>query len=302
MKAHAYNSTHFMNRQFFILTLCLILITFFTRTYGQCIVNAGNDTTLCVTFGLDTVYLGGTPTVIGGTPPYTYTWTCNYSMLNTVFFTASDFLDDTTSANPRVNEHNGDTLSFYLTVSDNAGNSCSDSVVIHFCGDYVWSLGWNFVYINQGDTAQISPSVAQGCSPLSFQWFPIYNISDPDVEYPLVWPDTTTHYYVIVSDAADCQASGGTFDVFVVPVGIDEQEQKPILLKIFPNPLTDNSTIIVDADNAQIIFYDIFGRAIQQVTVKKSTEIKRTDFNAGIYYYRVFDKNIIVGHGKLIVQ
>lgn len=175
-----------MNRHFFILTGCLILIAFFTRTYGQCIANAGNDTTLCVTFGLDTVYLGGTPTVIGGTPPYIYTWSCNYSMLNTLFFSASDFLDDTTSANPRVNAHNGDTLSFYLTVSDNEGNICSDTVVIHFCGDYVWPLGWNFVYINQGDTAQISPSVGQGCSPLSFQWFPNYNISDPNVENPLV--------------------------------------------------------------------------------------------------------------------
>ena len=149
-------------------------------------------TRLFVTFGIDTVYLGGAPTVITGTPPFTYTWTCIYSILNTLFFTASDFLDDTTSANPRLTDHNSDTLAFYLTVTDSFGNTCNDTVIVRFCGNFAWTLDWKFTHINQGDTTTIFPSVGQGCPPLTFQWFPNYNISDPNIENPTVWPDTTT--------------------------------------------------------------------------------------------------------------
>lgn len=294
-----------MTRHFFIATVCIIWTVFYSKTFGQCSANAGSDTTLCVTLGLDTVYLGGTPTVTGGTPPFTFTWTCDYSILNTIFLTASDFLDDTTSANPRIKDHNGDTVAFQLTVSDSLGNSCSDTVVIRFCGDYAWTLDWKFVYINQGDTALINPSVGQGCPPLTFQWMPNYNISDPNIASPLVWPDTTTTYSSTVIDEGGCQANGGTFDVFVIPTTINESRTSKVEIDISPNPMTEHSTIrISNLDNAKlsIYFYDIFGRTIYQAAVKKSIELKKSDFETGIYFYRAFDNDEFVGQGKLLVK
>lgn len=292
-----------MKRHITILTICLSLTVFSSRTFGQCIANAGNDTTICVTFGIDTIYLGGSPTVTTGTPPYVFTWTGNYSILNTFFLTASDFLDDTTSANPRLTDHNSDTIVFYLTVTDSLGSICNDTVIVRFCGNFVWSLDWKFTHINQGDSTIIFTSVAGGCPPLAFQWFPNYNISDPNIENPTVWPDTTTHYYSIVTDTAGCQANGGTFDVFVNPVSVWDIEHFHTSFKIYPNPLTDNSSINTNINDIKIVFYDILGKSILETNAQKSKELKKSDFKStGIYFYTVFKHSKIVGQGKLLVQ
>jgi hypothetical protein len=286
--------------------LSILLISFIQaflpfKTIGQCIANAGNDTTVCITYGLDTVRLGRTAK--GGRPPYTYAWTCDYVVVNHFFLTASDFLDDPTLANPRIIDYTSDSLTFYLTVTDSEGNRCSDDVTVRFCGNYAWTLDWKFARINKGDTAQLAPSVANGCSPLNFQWFPKYNISDPNIRNPLVWPDTTTHYYSIVTDSAGCQATGGTFDVFIKKVSTEEQTGIDNTVKIFPNPLIDRSIITTNSSNNKIIFYDILGRNILETIGSKSIEIKREYFKTtGIYFFVVWDDNKILGNGKLMVQ
>lgn len=238
----------------------------------------------------------------GGIPPYTYTWSCNYSVQNTLFFSASDFLDDTTSANPRIENHVPGILVFYLSVVDSIGNSCTDSVIVRFCGDFAWTLDWKFAHISQGDTVQIAPSVGAGCPPLTFQWFPEYNISDPNIATPLVWPETTTQYSSVVTDSAGCQENGGSFDVFVNPVGLDEMGGHRTVLNISPNPLTDKSTITTNIRNGKVVFFDIFGRKIHEASLGPSTEIERMDFDIGVYIYVLYKDNEMVGQGKLIVQ
>ncbi len=295
-----------MKRQLQILTVCLLMtLTFSVDTYGQCTADAGSDTTLCISlFGLDTFYLGGIPTAIGGIPPYTYTWTCTYTII-TLTFNASDFLDDTTAANPLLLGYNNDTLTFYLSVMDGLGNTCTDSTTIGFC-QFALTLEDKQVQINQGDTAQLYPGVGQGCPPLTFKWMPNYNISDPNIPNPLVWPDTTTYYVAMVTDSAGCQAYDETFEVFVIPAGLNEQDKDEIRIDIFPNPLTQCSIIKIsrtDRTDFKMDFYDTLGRTIKQMTITDiETKIKRRDFNAGIYFYRLFDNDIPVCQGKLIVE
>jgi len=274
------------------------------NTYGQCTANAGNDTTLCVSFGLGTFYLGGSPTTTGGTPPFTYTWSCTYEYIISTL-TASNFLDDTTAANPQLIYHNEDTVAFYLTITDGLGNTCSDTIVIQFCL-YGSTLEDKQAYINQGDTIQLYPSVAQGCSPLQYEWTPNYNISDPNVPNPLAWPDTTTYYVATVTDFAGCQATDETFEVYVTPTGIRGQDSELIRVDIFPNPLHDHSTIKIyhpHSTDLSLNFYDALGRTVKQMIITETeTEINRTDFNVGIYFYRLFDKNKTLGKGKLIIE
>lgn len=253
--------------------------------------------------GVDNVYLGAAPTVTGGIPPFTYTWTCNYSLLNMLFFTASDFLDDTTSANPQLLEFTDDSLAFYLTVSDALGNTCADSVTVRFCGNFVMTMVWKYDNINQGDSTILFPSIAQGCDPLSIEWFPNYNISDPSSWNPIAWPDTNTQYYSIVTDAAGCQANGGTFDVFVSPLSTGGSEHQISAINIFPNPLAVRSTISVSSGNVLMLFYDVWGRQVFETRTNGSTELLRSDFKtAGIYFYAVFKEDSFIGQGKLVVN
>jgi gliding motility-associated-like protein len=90
------------------------------------IIYAGNDQTVCQVG--DSVTLGGGPTASGGFAPYTYAWTPTNGMNNS------------TLANPRVCIISPMTK-FHLIVTDSAGNTATDSVVIYTDSVYYSSAG-----------------------------------------------------------------------------------------------------------------------------------------------------------------
>jgi len=283
---------------FFIVTVSI------TQTKGQCLVDIGSDTTFCVSLGQDTFQLNP-PNVNGGTPPYTYTWSGQYTIGSTITLTASNFLVDTTSSTPQIINFTDDSLKLYLSVSDSLGATCNDTIIIHFCNTNI-TLEDKGASINQGDTIQLYTSSIPGCSPYTYQWSPNYNISDPTSPTPSVWPDTTTYYVATVTNAFGCQVVDETFEVFINPTSVDKYNNK-VSMSIFPNPLTTLTTIKipeVSQYNLTIVFYDIFGRIINKMKISRpETQIKRADFNSdGIYLYRLFNKKEVLGEGKLIVK
>lgn len=109
---------------------------------------------------------------------------------------------------------------------------------------------------------------------------------------------------MIVTDSAGCQATDmDFFEIFVNPVGLDEYKRK-VESTIFPNPITDRAIIKVSKTKSQNLtmeFYDTFGREVKQLQINNvETEILRSDFEIGVYFYRLFDNNKLVGQGKLI--
>lgn len=114
--------------------------------YPMPVVDAGADQ--YVTSGT-TVTLGATPAVSGGTGPYTYSWS------------PAAGLSDPTVANPSVTP--AVTTTFYLTVTDSAGCSGTDSVTI---------------WLNNPPDAVNDSVVTDEDTPLVFSVLP--NDSDPD--------------------------------------------------------------------------------------------------------------------------
>ena len=88
--------------------------------------------------------------------------------------------------------------------------------------------------------------------------------------------------------------------------GLNDTEKEKIRVEIYPNPLTRNSTVkIISPNNTtfRIEFIDNLGRIIKQLTTnEKAIKLKRTEFAAGTYFYRLFDNDKTVGQGKLIVE
>jgi len=87
------------------------------NTVTPLVVDAGNNQSVCVN---QTITLGGSPTVSGGTSPYTYTWT------------PSTYLNNTTVSNPTCTPTSATpaTITYTVNVSDNGGGTGSDVVTV----------------------------------------------------------------------------------------------------------------------------------------------------------------------------
>lgn len=273
---------------------------------SQCIVDAGKNTVVCSHWsGIDSTVIGGSPTVISGTPPYSYKWETNYT-IGTFMLTASDFLDDTSIANPTITNGDVHSLIFKLTVIDSLGLIGMDSVKITF-SSFGFTLQDKFITINQGDSTQIYPSLGGGIPPITYEWSPKAHLSDPFISTPWASPDSSTNYVATATDSAGCQATDpDVFEVYVNPVGINEFSSLSSQIKIYPNPLVNQSTIIFNSSVIKLMearIIDSKGRLIKHISSKNNEwQINRNDFEVGFYYIQLMDNNKVIANKKLIVK
>lgn len=293
--------------QFFkFIILSLIISIQSMEVKSQCVANAGIDKVVCSNLnGIDTTIIGGNPPVTLGSPPYIYKWETNYT-IGTFMLTASDFLDDTSIANPRIINGGVDSLRFTLTVMDSLGITCKDSVKITF-SSFGFTLQDKFIIINQGDSAQIYPGIGGGIPPITYEWSPKAHLSDPFISNPWANPDSSTNYLATATDSAGCQATDpDIFEVFVNPVGINEFSTLSSQIEIYPNPLVNQSTILFNSSGVKLMeakIIDSNGRLVKQMDSKNNEwQIDRNDFEVGLFYIQLMDVNKVIAVKKLIVQ
>lgn len=208
---------------------------------AQLNVDAGQDSTICVSWNSPSILvLGGNPTATGGTTPYTYAWECNYNYVvgpNVYLLTASDFLSDTTIANPNLIHTVENPVTFTLTVIDGLGQVLTDTIVVSFSvfNTHLYEYEHNMFV---GDSVKFVslPNVGGGTPPLVSLWRPNNGLTD-STSYTNFWlkPVVNTSYYITVTDAVGCVVSGApVFHVYVGYAGLSEEKDEKIIL--YPNP------------------------------------------------------------------
>jgi len=117
----------------------------------------------------------------------------------------SEWLDIPNSPNPWATpEHS---TWFVITVTDSQGACCytkTDSIYIFVedttsCPLTITSINSDTV-ICRGDSVNLFIEVDGATGPIDYDWSPEINISDPNVPNPIVWPETSTEYEVIIED------------------------------------------------------------------------------------------------------
>lgn len=255
---------------------------------AQCIANAGIDTALCSFFQTPTTILGGNPTATGGLPPYTYEWSSSYDYFIGTW-NASDWLDDTTAANPVLTDGSADSLAFYLKVTDSLGNACFDTVVVWF-SRFAVSLDTKIKYMEQGDSVQLYVSVYGGLHPNEYLWSPGAGLADSTDPYTMASPDTTTFYNLTLTDSIGCQITD-IFYVYVWPLGVEQQASNQSFT-LFPNPTTGIITIKGTEGPVQVL--NVFG---QVVLHSSETELDLSTYPRGVYFVRTEE-----GTRKIVLQ
>ncbi len=206
-------------RVFGIIILFLSTITLIEANC-QLSADAGNDTIYCAS-NLDEITLGGNPTATGGTPPYSYSWSCELKVRTHIFY-ATSFLNDTTVSNPTFKSPH-DTLTFFLTVTDNLDGAVKDTVIVRF-SEFVACLGQCRELIDEGDSVQLGHCIEGGIQPYAYHWTPTGTISDTYIRNPWASPTTTTTYDLTLTDSAGCETQSSC-QVTVTP----RQPYEPIL-------------------------------------------------------------------------
>ena len=172
---------------------------------------------------------------LGGTPPYSYTWSNG----------------QTTSSISSLCE------GFYsLTIKDSY--QCSYSATFYVGNNYYTpplTATANPAYIYAGQSSQL---IAQSNSSYFYSWTPANTLSNSHVNNPIATPTQTTEYIVQVTDAYGCT----NVDTVVVTV-LDVICNEPYIYvpnAFTPNGDGKNDILYVHADMATDIYFAIYDR------------------------------------------
>lgn len=292
--------------------LIFLLIAGFQNSKGQCIANAGPDRVICSTWsGIDTTVIGGMPAVTGGQAPYTYSWEANYVRTIgsiTVVLTASDFLDDTTVANPSIIAGVEDSVLFIFTVRDSLQQVCSDSVLISFSRFYS-HLGFLTFNINSGDSIYLNygTNVFGNRPPMSYLWQPTLGLEDSTSLSFWAKPPVDVAYYLIVTDSAGCSITGSPlYYINVSNVGIGDRPNALQAIQV-QRVINDNTIHISSVLPGQIPMefklYNLQGKVLLSKMIKEEkSSIPFVSLATGYYLYSLSGNGQQIQSGKLYIH
>jgi hypothetical protein len=269
--------------------------------------DAGKDIRYCLsnTINLDSFQLGGNPTAIGGVPPYKYIWSYTQKIgLKT--YHASDYLVDTSVANPKFKEMANGAI-FKLMVIDGNGDFDFDEVLVEGSG-FAKNLSEKRISITKGQTATLYYSIGGGFKPYTYFWEPNYNISSQFVPNPKVWPDSSLRYYLTITDAIGCVSGLQDFvHIILYPTSVNEYSEMSKITEILPNPMIDKAILkfpILNKANSKLMFIDVLGRVSKSIDISYLTEIEilRTEFETGLYHLIILNEGEQYLSGKLLIN
>ena len=269
---------------------------------AQCIADAGGDQVVCLPDSASNYTLGGVPTVVGASNPE-YTWSASVTDIFGKTFHASDFLDDTTIANPTFVDFpvTADSIQFKVEIEDNqiVPISCADSMYLIFSHFFVAPADLQ-ASINPGDTISLTPAVGGGFGELTYSWSPNYNIINPDSADPRVYPDTTTFYVCTVTDAGGCTIESDTFEVYVYPLGLSEANMEEIFA--YPNPFAGSTKLElnnVEASLIDVAVYSVNGQLVEQLQTRSNAVLVGEPLKQGTYIVVVSKDAAIISRGVI---
>ena len=281
---------------------------------SQVIADAGTDKVVCVgLYGVDTLEIGGEPSASGGSGNYNYVWETSDSITFgsiTIYYTASDFLDDTTKANPKIIDDPSILSGIYeftlkLTVTDDLDSISIDSMNLIFSFKIITTIEF-YHYMYKGDSVLINGyGLLDSNLPIeSYLWTPGYGLADSTSAITFAKPLKTTYYYLSITDTAGCSTGSYLYyNIYVSPISGIKDDLLLFDVKIYPNPINSKSVISfnnIEGKEYSLEIYDSKGEIIKKFTTNNNFFSIGDIINPGVYYYNIIFENKIKVTGKFV--
>lgn len=177
-----------------------------------------------------------TASVSGGAAPYRYVWSMEPVTYLSYTFHASDFMDDTSRAQPLLRTPSQDSLYFRLSLRDSLGAEATDSMLVTYSQMAIHLGQWG-ITIGSSDTVQLPGPNVNSSYPLdSVEWSPARGLVDRHALRPLATPDSSVTYRARIWDSQGCSWEGGDF-IFVTVNGVGLEEVSGASFEVFPTHL-----------------------------------------------------------------
>ncbi|MBA3647492.1 MAG: hypothetical protein H0W62_02905 [Chitinophagales bacterium] len=254
-------------------------------------------------------------------PDTVATWDGTYAPLDTWFFLSQLARDNRIY----ISTDGGDSVLTYIDQPDSAGVSCNviqHGVILPYLNNHTvpyfpnYDLGLIGNYVadaGANDTITKGQSVRLGIPPVSgvkYLWHSDSTLSDTTVAQPIASPDTTTTYYLTVTDTStysSCNVREDTVTVFVdiADAVYSPKPQNHGTFRVSPNPVSTWLNIIYQSnDDGVFELYNAFGYRAATMSLYhyfKNRMLAVSALPNGIYGWRVMQRGERIAEGKVAV-
>jgi hypothetical protein len=115
----------------------------------------------------------------------------------------------------------------------------------------------------------------------------------------------TAHIYFDFNPAI---VTNTTVNTIVSTIGIEELSSSNDVVKVYPNPFSDNTTFVIQSNkpNESYSFelLDVLGKQVRFIKEINTREfqLSRNGLPNGIYFYKIYSAESIAGIGKLVIK
>lgn len=199
-----------------------------------------------------------------------------------------------TGTGPAVNINVYDTISSMLDLMSFQMLNSSDDYVVEFLPGNV--VRWRFDNIMLPDSTSDEPGSHGHIQ------FKISKLTAPS--YGEVIENKAAIYF----DFNEPVITNIAVNTYSMMTAIEVQANESGSVKIYPNPFTDNTTFIIQSDNVNEIYSfeltDVLGKKVKSKAgiSEKQFEISRDGLENGIYFYKIYTSESVIGIGKVVIK
>lgn len=201
-------------------------------------------------------------------------------------------------------QNNGNDTAYTVVVQDTLSSFLDPGSVIPGAAShpYTFNLSGHGILTFRFDHIMLPDSTTD--EPGSNGYFNYTVKVKPNAAIGSVIKNTASIYF----DFNSAIVTNTTVNTIVSTIGIEELSNSNSIVKVYPNPFSDNTTFVIQSDKLNETYSfeltDILGkqvRLIKEITGKEF-QISRNGLPNGIYFYKIHSAESIVGIGKLVIK